>query len=70
MTWTQDLKIHLHQFVDDTKLGGTVDTLEGREVLQRDVGKLETWVITNCMKVNQGKRWILHLEWGNCGCTD
>lgn len=62
MTWTQDLKAHLYQFADDTKLGGTVDSLEGREALQRDVGKL--------MKFNQGKCWILHLAWGDCGYMD
>lgn len=39
MTWTQDLKVHLHQFADDTKLEGAVASLEGREALQRDIGK-------------------------------
>ncbi|TRZ09509.1 hypothetical protein HGM15179_017605 [Zosterops borbonicus] len=57
-------------FVDDTKLGGAVDSLEGREALQRDLNKLEDWAITNCMKFTNGKCWILYRGWGYPGCTD
>ncbi|KAJ7428106.1 hypothetical protein WISP_01889 [Willisornis vidua] len=41
----------LSKFVDDTKLGGAVDSLEDREALQR----LEGWAITSHMKFNKGK---------------
>lgn len=42
------------KFKEDTK-GGVVDTLEGRETLQRDLDKLDDWAITNHIKFNKGK---------------
>ncbi|KAJ7409331.1 rna-directed dna polymerase from mobile element jockey-like [Willisornis vidua] len=56
----------LSKFADDIKLGGAVESL--RVPLQRQFDKLEGWVITNHMKLNKGKCWILHLGWGNSGC--
>jgi len=43
------------KFACDTKLGGAVDSLEGREALQRDLGRLERCTITNYMKFNKRK---------------
>lgn len=48
--WDTGLEGVGNKFAHDTKLGGAVDSLKGR-----DTDRLERWAVTKCMKFNKGR---------------
>uniref|UniRef100_A0A8B9F0Z4 mitogen-activated protein kinase kinase kinase n=1 Tax=Amazona collaria TaxID=241587 RepID=A0A8B9F0Z4_9PSIT len=55
----------LSKFANDTKLCGSVDALEGRNAIQRDLDTLVRWADANLMKFNHANCNVLHLDQSN-----
>ncbi|PKU38914.1 rna-directed dna polymerase from mobile element jockey-like [Limosa lapponica baueri] len=55
----------LSKIANNTKLCGAVDTLEGRDAIEKDLDRLDRWACANFMTLKKAKCKVLQMCWGN-----